>query len=142
MKLGSQSATHAFLNKKGIDTLGEAFEEKLNPKERIGFFYSVKMESVWFLWSIIPSKAWGTWQVGEHELRYKQDILIGLVQEKINWPGSEACWAETVGSRSRRDIPGPVQNKQAGPGTGIKILWSQFISLKKLYTLSIRNFLI
>ena len=83
MKLWSQSATYAFLNKKGIDTLGEALGEKLNPKERIGFFYSVKIEPVWFSWSIIPSKAWGTWQVGEHDLRYKQDILIGLVQEKI-----------------------------------------------------------
>ena len=31
-------------------------------------------------------------------------------------------WAETAGSRSRREIPGPVQNKQAGSGAGTKII--------------------
>ena len=42
--------------------------------------------------------------------------IFGLVLFKR----SGACWAETVGSRSRREIPGPVQKKEAGPGTGIK----------------------
>ena len=34
----------------------------------------------------------------------RQDILTGPGQEKINGPGSGACWAESVGSTSRRVI--------------------------------------
>ena len=42
---------------------------------------------------------------------YKEaEYFTGPVQEKSTLPGKEACRAETVGSRSRKETPGPVQN--------------------------------
>ena len=46
----------------------------------------------------------------EQDLTERQDICSGPVQENSTCPGREACWAETVGSRSMKEIPGPVQN--------------------------------
>ena len=56
----------------------------------------------------------------EQDFTEKQDILSGPVQEKSTWPVKEARWAETVGSRSRKEITGPVQNNLAGPGIDTK----------------------
>ena len=56
----------------------------------------------------------------EQDFTEMKGIFAGPVQEKSTWPGREACRAETVGSRSRKEIPGPVQNNWAGPGIGTK----------------------
>ena len=52
----------------------------------------------------------------EQDFTEGQDIWTGPVHEKSYGPGRAACWAETVGSRSRKEIPGPVQIKSAVPG--------------------------
>ena len=48
--------------------------------------------------------------IRENNLTERQDILTCPVQEKSNGPGSKACLAEIVKSRSWRGIPGPVHN--------------------------------
>ena len=55
----------------------------------------------------------------EHNFAERQNIWTGPVQEKSNGPGSGSCWAETVGSRSRKEIPSLVQDYLTGTGTGI-----------------------
>ena len=62
----------------------------------------------------------------EHDLTERQDIRTGPVSEKSKGPGSGACWAETVGSRSRKEIFGLIQNIQTGRETGSKIVLSKF----------------
>ena len=72
----------------------------------------------------------------EHYFTERQIIWTGPVQEKITWPGSGACWAETVWGGSRKEIFGSVQNNWARPGTGIKQFWYnfQFILISFLHT--------
>ena len=46
----------------------------------------------------------------EHEFTESQDIWTGAVLERSKGPRSGTCLAETVRSRSRIRIPGPVKN--------------------------------
>ena len=69
-------------------------------------------------WSLIPD----TWKILNQDFLKKfssksqQDIWTTHVQEKTNRPGSGACWAETVGSRSRKKGSQYCLNNCAGPG--------------------------